>query len=157
MAEVPETGKGEGTTTFQGDIHGSFAPLLFLPLIETIGNHEAAFRAQQPLEAGLLGQCLCPGVNHLRANRLIFGPRRDQPPLQPIQVNRAIAQNADHLLRWCDIIARCCFYSRCDAKGFGNSFDVNGKCIAATHVFLLIGVITNQYVPYILYYSFLTC
>src|SRR5205085_3044820 len=84
-------------------------------------------------------------------------PRRDQPPLQPNQVNRAIAQNADHLLGWCDIIARCCFYSRCDAKGFGNSFDVNGKCIAATHVLLLIGVITNQFVPYILYYSFLTC
>src|SRR5205823_7079485 len=95
--EVPEAGKGEGTATFQRDIHGSFAAMLFLPLVETIGNHETAFRAQQPLEARLLCQCLCPGVDHLGANRLVFGPRGDQAPLQPVQVSRAVAQNADHL------------------------------------------------------------
>src|SRR6266516_364684 len=45
MPEIPEAGKGERAAAFQGDIHGSFAPLLFPPLIEAIGNHETAFRA----------------------------------------------------------------------------------------------------------------
>ncbi len=42
MPEIPQTGKGKWAAIFERHIHGSLAHMLFLPFIETIGDHQAA-------------------------------------------------------------------------------------------------------------------
>jgi hypothetical protein len=51
-----------------------------VPLEVAVGGQQAATAGERPLEGGLLGHGLHPGVDHPVADRRILGPGRHQPP-----------------------------------------------------------------------------
>src|SRR5947209_4718269 len=133
--EVPQSSEGEGLAALERDIHRGLLSVLLLPLVEAIGDDQAALRAQKAFEARFLGERLRPGIDHPCTHRLVLCPGGDQTPAQLVEVSVTVTQDGHHLLRWSDVVTWRCLQGRGNAKYLGYFLHVNGECITTTHGF----------------------
>ena len=104
---LPESGEGEGTAFLHVEVVGLFAPVLALPLVESVGRDQAPPPAEGAAEGGLLRGRLAAGVDHARPDPGVVGPRRDEPPPEHLQTPLPfLLQNRGDLLRRGDVVAR---------------------------------------------------
>ena len=87
---------------------GCLPPGVDLPLVEAVGRNQAAVPAKGGAERRLLGDRLGARVDHLRADRRILGPARDESPAHLDAFARAVGALAHdrHLLHRRDVVAR---------------------------------------------------
>src|SRR5215213_351481 len=133
---LPEPGEGEGTAFLHVEVVGLFAPVLALPLVESVGRDQAPPPAEGAAERGLLGSRLAAGVDHARPDLGIVGPRRDEPPPEHLEPPLPfLLQNRSNLLRRGNVVAR----RKVDRTSIylellGQSAGRGGKRIPAAHI-----------------------
>jgi hypothetical protein len=95
--DLPQSADGDRSPISGVDVEGLLRVLLRLastPLVVAIGWEQAAPTGGRPSESVGLGEALSPGVDHLVADRRVFGPGRHQAPHQLVQLSLAVAVGA---------------------------------------------------------------
>ena len=97
----PETGEGEGEPILAADQVGLLRlGIQLLPLVEAVGDDQAAAAAKAVAVGGLLGGALGAGVDHAVADGRVLGPGRDQAPAQKVQGARRSRRDDAHHRRF---------------------------------------------------------
>src|SRR6185295_7229872 len=91
---------GEGFAVLAVDEEGLLELALFLPFVEAVHRHQAAFLLEAPLEGGFLGNALGAGVDHAVADGCLLGPERDEAPAQQVEPARAAGLRHAHHRRF---------------------------------------------------------
>jgi len=104
LPPVPETREGEEIAALQRDPERDLALALLAPLVEAVSGNQAAPLCKQPLEGGLLGQCLGPSVYHPVPYRRIFRPHGNEAPADGLEGFLPVGINYDrHVLARRDV------------------------------------------------------
>ncbi len=89
------------------NVHRLLAAVGGLPFIEAGHGQQAAAALEGGPEGGLFGRRLGPGVDHLRTDGRLLGPRRDETPLEKgeFALAGAVQPHGGHGLRGGHVIA----------------------------------------------------
>src|SRR5688500_18729737 len=84
-----------------------FRALDDFPLEESVGGDDAALLAERVSVCILLGNSLGARVDHLAADRQIFGPERHETPTQMLESPLVVSfDNGIDLIGGCDVVTR---------------------------------------------------
>ena len=97
--------KANGLSRPQGDMHGALAGPRALPLVEAVGEHEAAPTSEGIAERGLFGDHLGPGVDHAAADGAVLGPEGNESPAHEPGASWIVTDNGEDVLRGSDVVA----------------------------------------------------
>ena len=75
-----------------------------LPLVEAVGEHEAAPASEGVAERGLVGDRLGPGVDHAAADGGVLGPEGNETPAHEPGASRHAADHGEDVLRGSDVV-----------------------------------------------------
>ena len=76
-----------------------------LPLVEAVGEHEAAPTSEGIAERGLVGDHLGPSVDHAAADGAVHGPEGDESPAHEPGASWIVTDNGEDVLRGSDVVA----------------------------------------------------
>lgn len=79
---IPESGERKGLMALEANAIGDLFRTILFPFIEAVGHDQAALLRKRTSKAGPFGNGFSAGVDHLDADVLVFGPVRDQSPLE---------------------------------------------------------------------------
>ena len=97
--------KAKGFSRPHGDAHGALAGPRALPLVEAVGEHEAAPASEGIAERGLVGNRLSPGVDHAAADGVVHGPEGNESPAHEPGASWIVTDNGEDVLRGSDVVA----------------------------------------------------
>ncbi len=100
--QIPAKAKGspDRKATRMGRLPDGGAP----PLVEAVGEDEAAPASEGVTERRFVDYGLSPGVDHTAADGAVLGPERNQPPAHEPGASR-LADNGEDVLRGSDVVA----------------------------------------------------
>ncbi len=103
----PEPGKGERPSVFHGDRERQLRFSCFAPFVESVRRNQAAPFCESLPERGRFIDGLGLGVDGPVSDLRVFGPMRNQSPLQGVErsslLDLRIEANGKNLLTRCDI------------------------------------------------------
>jgi len=134
LPALPEAGEGEGASALHMEVVGLLAPVLALPLVETVGRDQAPPPAEGPAERRLLRRRLAAGVDHARPDLGVVGPGRHEPPPEHLKTPSSfIFQNRGDLLRRSNVVARGNLHRAVQLELLGQPARRSRKRIPAAH------------------------
>src|SRR5205085_3538900 len=106
---LPEAGEGERPPVLELEIIGPLGSPLLIPFEEAVGDHKTRPALERLSEGGLLGERLAPRVDQLIRDAGVFGPARDESPIQIYKFSAfsaRVSANGGDRLRRRDVEAR---------------------------------------------------
>ena len=131
----PEPGEGKCPTVLEMNEVGAFAILGGDPLIETVRRDQASASLDGGSKRRLLGDRLCAGIDHLRADCHVLRPGGDQTPADHLTLARLFLAGAHdrNVLGRGDIETRLEVVGRVDVEDVGQNRGIHDERESSTH------------------------